>query len=161
MRSSDSLVERLASFTCSFGAADVGGYQVVGTKGDLRVDPAYQYAEPRKHQLTVDGKTTRKTFPKRDQFAPELLYFSDCILTDRQPEPSGTEGLADVRVIRALHQSARTGRPVTLPEFERRHRPTLEMAHDDPPVGGCPSSSTWRARPGTGTVGFRFQVSGG
>ena len=36
--------ERLATFTCSFGAADVAAYQVVGTKGDVRVDPAYEYA---------------------------------------------------------------------------------------------------------------------
>ena len=85
-------------------------------------------------KITVDEKTTRKSFPKRDQFAPELLYFSDCALQDRQPEPSGREGLADVRVIRALHESARTGRPVALPEFERRHRPALEMADDEPPV---------------------------
>ena len=127
-------VERTAVFTCSFGAADSGWFQVGGTKGVLRLDPAYEYAEALKMQITVDEKTTRKSFPRRDQFAPELLYFSDCTLEDRQPEPSGREGLADVRVIRALHQSARTGRPVTLPEFERRHRPMLEMADDEPPV---------------------------
>ena len=127
-------VERTAAFTCSFGAADSGWYQVGGTKGVLRLDPAYEYAEALKMQVTVGEKTTRKSFPKRDQFAPELLYFSDCALQDRQPEPSGREGLADVRVIRALHESARTGRPVALPEFERRHRPALEMADDEPPV---------------------------
>jgi predicted dehydrogenase len=127
-------VEQLAAFTCSFGAADSGWYQIGGTKGVLRLDPAYELAEPLKQQLTVDGKTTRKTYPKKDQFAPELLYFSDCVLKDQQPEPSGREGLADVRVIRALHESARTGRPVTLPEFERRHRPSLELADDEPPV---------------------------
>ena len=33
--------ERLASFTVSFGAADVGFYRVVGTKGDLHLDSAY------------------------------------------------------------------------------------------------------------------------
>jgi len=36
---------------------------------------------------------------KGDQFAPELLYFSECIQKNRQPEPSGWEGLADVRII--------------------------------------------------------------
>ena len=49
--------------------------------------------------LTVNGKTTRKRIGKRDQFAPELLYFSDCILKDREPEPSGEEGLQDVRIV--------------------------------------------------------------
>ena len=33
--------DRLATFTCSFGAAPVGSYQIVGTKGDLRLDPGY------------------------------------------------------------------------------------------------------------------------
>ena len=46
--------------------------------------------------------------------APELMHFSDCVMTGRDPQPSGREGLADVRIIRALYRSARTGRPVRL-----------------------------------------------
>ena len=64
----------------------------------------------------------------RDQFAPELLYFSDCIQKDRQPEPSGEEGLADVRVIEALYRSARRGgQPVVLSDFAREVRPSLKQ----------------------------------
>jgi predicted dehydrogenase len=69
--------ERLATFTCSLGAADVSAYQVVGTKGSLRVDPAYGYADTLGHHLEVGGKPTERRFRKRDQFAAELLYFSD------------------------------------------------------------------------------------
>jgi predicted dehydrogenase len=126
--------ERLASFTCSFGAADVSAYQIVGTQGDLRVDPAFEFAEALKHRLTLDGKTRERTFPKRDQFAPELLYFSDCIMRSEDPEPSGREGLADVRVIRALYRSAATGRPVRLGPFEKRTRPELSQEIRRPPV---------------------------
>jgi predicted dehydrogenase len=93
--------ERLASFTSSFGASDVSAYQIVGSEGDLRVDPAYEFAGDLKHQLTIKGKTRERTFSKRDQFAPELLYFSDCVINGEEPEPSGREGLADVRIIRA------------------------------------------------------------
>jgi predicted dehydrogenase len=127
-------VERLAAFTCGFGAADTGWYQVVGTRGDLRLDPAYEYAKPLAHHLTLGGKTRERRFEKRDQFAPELLYFSDCVRSDREPEPSGREGLADVRIIRALIESAGTGRPVELAEFERRKRPTLSLEMRRPPV---------------------------
>jgi glucose-fructose oxidoreductase len=126
--------ERLATFTCSFGAADVSAYQVVGTKGDLRVDPAYEFAGALKHRLTVNGRTRERTFPKRDQFAPELLYFSDCILDGVDPEPSGREGLADVRVIRALLRSAAAERPVSLANFRRRRRPGLSQQIRRPPV---------------------------
>jgi predicted dehydrogenase len=126
--------QRLAAFTCSFGAADVAAYQVVGTKGDVRVDPAYEYAGELKQVITVDGKTRERAFPKRDQFAPELLHFSDCVLTGRDPQPGGREGLADVRIIRALYRSARTGRPVRLPAFDAPPRPTLAKEKRRPPV---------------------------
>jgi len=116
--------DRVATFVTSFNAADVASYRIVGTKGDLHADPAYEYAEGLEYWLTLNGKTTRKAVPKRDQFAPELLYFSDCILKDREPEPSGEEGLQDVRIVQALYQSAKAGRPVKIRPFSKTRRPT-------------------------------------
>jgi predicted dehydrogenase len=126
--------ERLASFTCSFNGADVGAYRVVGTKGDLVMDPAYEYAEGLTQRVTIDGRTRERTFPKRDQFAPELISFSDCILTGAAPEPSGWEGFADVRVIRALYRSADTGQPVSLAPFSKEDRPSLDQEIHRPAV---------------------------
>ena len=116
--------DRIASFVTSFNAADVGAYRVVGTKGELHADPAYEYAERLSYSLTVNGKTIRKKVPKHDQFAAEIVYFSDCILKDRQPEPSGEEGLQDVRIVQALYQSAKSGRPVAIRPFRTAKRPT-------------------------------------
>lgn len=116
--------ERVAAFVTSFNAADVGSYRIVGTKGQLHVDPAYEYATGLAYDLTVNGKTTRKRIGRRDQFAPQLLYFSDCILKDRAPEPSGEEGLQDVRIVQALYESAETGKAVQVPPFDRSKRPT-------------------------------------
>jgi predicted dehydrogenase len=126
--------ERLATFTCSFGAADVSSYRVVGTEGNLVMDPAYEYAEELVQRVTINGRTRERTFPKRDQFAPELISFSECILSGAAPEPSGWEGLADVRVIRALYQSADTGQPVTLVPFEKQDRPSLNQKITRPAV---------------------------
>ena len=89
--------ERLAMFTCSFGSADVSHYDLVGTKGQLRLENAYEYQGELKCVTTIGSKRTAKTFKPGDQFAPELIYFSDCIIRDLAPEPSGNEGLADVR----------------------------------------------------------------
>jgi glucose-fructose oxidoreductase len=116
--------ERLATFVTSFSASDVASYRIVGTKGDLHADPAYEYAQGLEYSLTIDGKTTRKAVAKRDQFAPELLYFSDCIVRGREPEPSGEEGLQDVRIVQALYESARSGKPVSLRPFTKTTRPT-------------------------------------
>jgi len=126
--------ERLAAFTCSFGAADVSAYRLIGTKGDLVVEPAFEYAVPLKHRLTLGGEPRERRFAKRDQFAPELLYFSDCVLRRHDPEPGAEEGLADVRIIRALYESARLGAPVELAPFERRDRPSLEQEIRRPPI---------------------------
>ena len=110
--------ERIAAFVSSFNAADVASYRIVGTKGALRLDPAYEYAEGLAYELVVDGRKTKGRIGKRDQFGPELLYFSDCILKNRAPEPSGEEGLQDVRIVQALYRSSRIGSAVSLPAFK-------------------------------------------
>ena len=71
---------------------------------------------------------------KRDQFAPELIYFSNCVLKDKDPEPSGLEGLADVRIIRALYRSAESGSPVKLESFPLRKRPAPAQEITSPPI---------------------------
>src|SRR6202011_3361829 len=81
--------DRVAYFTTSFGAADRSVFEVIGTKGVLKMDPAYEMVGDLKSEITIDGRTVKKAFKKRDQFAPELVYFSDCILNNKQPEPSG------------------------------------------------------------------------
>ena len=125
---------RVASFVCSFNAADVASYRVVGTKGQLQVHQAYEYAEGLSYDLTIDGKTTRKRIGKRDQFAPELLHFSDCIQRDVEPEPSGEEGWQDVRIIEALYESADTGKVVTLARHREAKRPSGRQIRRRPGV---------------------------
>lgn len=71
---------------------------------------------------------------RHDQFAPELLHFSDCILEDRSVEPSGLEGLADVRIVLALQRAARTRRAVMLDPVARRRRPDASLEMRKPPV---------------------------
>jgi glucose-fructose oxidoreductase len=131
--------ERLATFTCSFGAAPVSRYTAVGTKGSVVADPAYEYSEGLQLRITINQKTRIRKFPKRDQFAAELVYFSDCILQDKEPEPSGVEGLADVRIIEAIYESAHIAKPVHLPPFSNRTRPTprQEIAR---PAHGLPKT---------------------
>lgn len=126
--------DKVAQFVCSQGLADVSTYRVMGSKGDLRLEPAYGYATELKCHLTIGGETQVFTYEKRDQFAPELVYFSDCVLEDREPEPSGEEGLADVRVLEAIRRSAQSGEPVMLPSFQRKMRPDVSLEMRKPPV---------------------------
>jgi predicted dehydrogenase len=126
--------ERLATFICSFGAAPTDTYRVVGTKGDVRLDPAFEYVGSLVRYLTIDEKTTAKKYRASDQFAPELVEFSRCVLEDRDPEPDGWEGLADVRTIEAALRSAREHRPVRLDPVERRRRSRKSQPRRRPAV---------------------------
>lgn len=126
--------ERVAMFTCSFGSTDVSHYDIVGTKGQLRLENAYEYQGEMKCVTTINGKRTEKIFKPGDQFAPELLYFSDCIIHDRPPEPSGNEGLADVRVINAIYESAEIRRAVRVEPVPKKQRPDETMQIKRPPV---------------------------
>lgn len=119
--------QRLASFSCSFGAADVSAYEIIGAKGRLRMDPAYEMVDDLKYTLTVNGRSRERIFPKRDQFAPELVYFADCILNDRAPEASGREGRIDVQIINALYKSSQSGRPVRIQGLAQDARPTMKQ----------------------------------
>jgi predicted dehydrogenase len=126
--------ERIATFVCSFGAADRSRYEIVGTKGSVVVDPAFEYAEGLSYEVTVGERKKRKKFAKSDQFAPELVHFSKCIRANKRPEPSGIEGLIDVAIIEAIHRSIGSGGWALVEAPEKRARPTLRQEIRRPAV---------------------------
>lgn len=118
---------RIAHFTVSNVASAVSSFRVVGTEGDLLCEPAYDYAVAQEHYVTRDGKTEHDKFGVRDQFAPQLIHFSDCILNDRQPKPSAAEALADLRIIDAIVKSAANGRVIVLEPTRHAYHPKPEQ----------------------------------
>jgi predicted dehydrogenase len=47
-----------------------------------------------------------------DRFSREADHFAECTLGDQQPVTPGEEGLRDQRLIEAICQSCREGKPV-------------------------------------------------
>jgi glucose-fructose oxidoreductase len=125
--------ERLASFVCGFGEAKTSAYQVLGTKGDLRMDPAFTHTGRRQLAVTLDGKTNETEFAQSDQIAAEIVYFSDCILKDRRPEPDGREALIDLWIIEAIKSSALKGMAVPLQPVLEKPRPDKSQHIAKPP----------------------------
>jgi predicted dehydrogenase len=126
--------DRVASFTASFGAADRSTYSLTGTKGSITLDPAYEYAEGLSSILNIGDRERHTVLSKRDQFAAELSYFSDCILNNKHPEPSGEEGLADVRIIEGMLRAIKSGRWVSIKMAQRKQRPTKRQEIRRPAV---------------------------
>ena len=94
----------LAQFVASFGAAASDSYRVVGTLGDLDLDPGFKFETATHLRLRHNGKTEEIAFPQVDHFAGQLAYFSDCIRTSTPPEADGEEGLADMRALLAIEE---------------------------------------------------------
>lgn len=115
---------KLATFSISFGSFPSADYDLIGTKGRLRLEKGYEYAKTMTLKIYEEKKIISKKYPKRDQFAPELIYFSDCIQRKKKPEPSGEEGLADIKIIEALLLSIDLGAPITLDEINKKSRPS-------------------------------------
>jgi glucose-fructose oxidoreductase len=126
--------DRLATFTTSFNANGVSDFRVVGTEGNVHAEPAYEYAEALGYTLTIGETERKKKGRRRDQFAAEIAYFSDCIVQNREPEPSAAEGCWDVRVVNALYESAASNEPVKLDNFGPERRPNRQQGQDFPPV---------------------------
>jgi predicted dehydrogenase len=117
--------ERVAQFTCSFGSGDVASLELVGTKGTLRIEPAYEYEGSLKWSLTIGDKKQEKTFPAGDQFAPELIHFSECIMRGKRPGPDGNE---------AIFKSAKSGRAVPIQPVKPQKPPKPSRAMKRPPA---------------------------
>lgn len=124
--------ERIASFQCGFGEAKASICQMIGTHADIKLSPAFAHSGPRKLCFT-NGKSRELSFPDCDQIAPEIVYFSDCILHQREPEPNGQEGLIDLRIIAALKNSIATGNRVLIPSIPIKERPTMKQLFEKPP----------------------------
>lgn len=114
--------DRLAQFVVSYVGNALDTYTVLGTKGSITADPAYLYGKPLELFGVLGEEQSHARFKNTDHFGGELQYFSDCILAERDPEPDGEEGLADVRVLDGIVRALETGGSVILEPFTRDKR---------------------------------------
>jgi predicted dehydrogenase len=119
--------DRLAHFHTSFGEEPTAVLTVFGEEGYARLTGAYDASQSSALEIVRGGRREEHTFEATDAYGNELEYFAGCIVRDSAPEPSGVEGLQDVRIVEAIYRSARDGRPVTLPRLARVEAPPAEQ----------------------------------
>ncbi len=99
----------LANLSSGYSWAGMNRYHVVGDRGTMEAEPATAYAGNR---LTIKGQLVE--VPPVDQFAAQLDDLSECIQEDKPVRTPGEEGRRDIRILQAVYEAARTGRPVRL-----------------------------------------------
>ena len=93
----------------SYNCAPVSYIRAIAEHGWFGLEPAFGSGL---RGTRSDGKPIE--FAPIDQVAAEMDDFAQCILEKKPSKVSGEEGLRDVRVLVAIYESARTGRPVDL-----------------------------------------------
>jgi predicted dehydrogenase len=103
----------VANLSSSYSTSSVKRIQVFGEKGSLILDPATEYEGNKLTLQTEKGRQEVKV-KEASQFAAEMDHFSQSVMDNRNPRTPGEEGLRDVRIMQAIYESAREGRPVSM-----------------------------------------------
>jgi predicted dehydrogenase len=106
--------DRLALIDGSFDVAGTQRYEVVGDRGSIVVDPAFQ-PSPDGATFTIVRGGERRTVdvPGAEQYALEADHFVRSVRAGRLLPPA-EDGRAQARAVEALYTSAETGRAVRL-----------------------------------------------
>jgi predicted dehydrogenase len=94
----------------TYNGAPNGYFRAIAERGWFGLDPAFDYDGIR--GLRSDGRSIDQ--PEVDQFAAEMDDFARCIVESKKSKVSGEEGLRDVRIMMAIYESARLGKPIEL-----------------------------------------------
>lgn len=113
----------IANCATHYNIHDSRRYRVMCERGWLNLNDGYAYQGQELMTSRADGELVRQenvNIMPKNQFATEMDHFSDCILNNRDPYTPGQEGLQDQRIMEAIYQSAREGRPVKLARVDKQ-----------------------------------------
>lgn len=99
----------LGSCTTSYNVRGMNSFTGYCADGGFMLNPAYSYGR-------LQGGSYHGAFDieQTNHFAVEMDDFARCIVEDRESIVPGEEGLRDLRIIEAIYESIRTGRPVVI-----------------------------------------------
>ena len=103
-----------AVFTVSHNAYTASHLRVLGSDGEITVEPAFFPWDDRELTVRHGGSISSISFEQQNQMTEEFDYFAHCLLTGTDPAPDGREGLRDIESVEAMYESARRGKPIDL-----------------------------------------------
>jgi xylose dehydrogenase (NAD/NADP) len=103
-----------AACTASQNAAIASHLRVIGTRGEVVVEPAFYPWQDRSLRVTRDGTTVDVDVSEVDQMTEEFDYFGDHLLSGTPFHADGPHGLYDVRTLVAVYEAADSGERVVV-----------------------------------------------
>jgi xylose dehydrogenase (NAD/NADP) len=100
--------------TASHNAHQSSHLRVLGTAGEVRIEPAFFPDDDRRLVVRHADVNGEFTFEQVNQMTEEFDYFASRLLTGEDPYPDGQHALVDLQAIEAVYESAETGERVEL-----------------------------------------------
>jgi len=100
--------------TVSHNAYTASHLRVLGSEGELTVEPVFFPWDDRELVVRHGGSTSSVRFEQRNQMTEEFDYFAHCLRTDTDPVATGRHGLVDVEAVEAMYESAERGERIEL-----------------------------------------------
>lgn len=99
---------RFGHFDISFERSRKSEYEIIGTKGWVKCHAAWVFQNdvPVISWGLEDGKYAEERFAPSNHFNLEIEHFSDCVLSNKQPDLTFADATANCRVIDAVLKSA-------------------------------------------------------
>lgn len=108
----------VANNTTSYSVHDSKHYRCYADNGGwFGMDPAFNYNGLKIEASQAQGKQEMKQnviLGEKQQFALEMDHFAQCIMENKEPYTPGEEGLQDHKIMEAIYESAKSGKPVKL-----------------------------------------------
>jgi predicted dehydrogenase len=104
----------IADCASSYSVQEQKNYQLYGTTGSIRLDPATDYNRNVIMLKNEDGEREIEAESANLQFPREIDGFSEAVRANRPFRTPGEEGLRDERLIQAIYRAARDGRTIKL-----------------------------------------------
>jgi predicted dehydrogenase len=108
----------IANCFTSYGGRDDKHQRMNLQTAAIDMPNCYQYIGQRMTVTARAGNATSNdelVLEAKNQFAQEIDHMADCVLTGRRPYTPGEEGVQDHKLMEAIYESARSGKPVSLP----------------------------------------------
>ncbi|MFT8737043.1 MAG: Gfo/Idh/MocA family oxidoreductase [Zymomonas mobilis] len=101
----------------SYSTTTTSRFSVQGDKAVLLMDPATGYYQ-NLISVQTPGHANQSMMPQfvmpaNNQFSAQLDHLAEAVINNKPVRSPGEEGMQDVRLIQAIYEAARTGRPVS------------------------------------------------
>ena len=107
----------LAYCSTSYAHHGANRFHVMAEQAEMVMNPAFSYGGLKLKVRSRGGPEQEVQIPqieKFNQFCAEMDHFAECVRDNKEPRTPGEEGLADLKVIEKLYESAETGKTVEM-----------------------------------------------